>query len=129
MSERVIPASMQSHYDGFHFAPAVKDGGRLYCSGQLGVGPGDVVLADPGEQFVQAFENLATLLAEAGVAMADLIEMTTYHVDLAEHLPVFMQAKDRFVAEPYPAWTAIGVSALAFPGALVEIRAIARLAE
>ena len=93
------------------------------------MGPGDVVLADPGEQFVQAFENLATLLAEAGVAMADLIEMTTYHVDLAEHLPAFMQAKDRFVAEPYPAWTAIGVSALAFPGALVEIRAIARLAE
>ncbi len=31
--------------------------------------------------------------------------------------------KDRFVAEPYPAWTAIGISALAFAGALVEIRA------
>jgi enamine deaminase RidA (YjgF/YER057c/UK114 family) len=31
------------------------------------------------------------------------------------------------VKEPYPAWTAIGVSALAIPGALVEIRATARL--
>jgi hypothetical protein len=36
-----------------------------------------------------------------------------------------MAAKDRHIAAPYPAWSAIGVSQLITEGALVEIRAIA----
>jgi hypothetical protein len=31
------------------------------------------------------------------------------------------------VSEPYPAWTAIGISELAVPGGLVEIKVIARM--
>jgi hypothetical protein len=38
-----------------------------------------------------------------------------------------MRAKDAVMSAPYSAWTAIGVSELAFPGALVEIRATAQL--
>jgi len=34
--------------------------------------------------------------------------------------------KDGFCKEPYPAWTAVGVSELAF-GALVEIKVTARI--
>jgi hypothetical protein len=37
-----------------------------------------------------------------------------------------MKVKDEFIADPYRAWTAIGVSELITAGALVEIRAIAR---
>ena len=40
---------------------------------------------------------------------------------LNEHIGVFMQVKDGFMKEPYPAWTAVGVSELGF-GALVEIK-------
>ena len=36
-----------------------------------------------------------------------------------------MRVKDRYILEPYPAWTAIGVSELIVPGGLMEIRAIA----
>jgi len=42
-----------------------------------------------------------------------------------EHLEAFVAAKDRWIAPPYPAWSAIGVSELITEGALVEIRAIA----
>ncbi len=51
--------------------------------------------------------------------------MTSYHVGLREHLAEFVAAKDRHIAAPYPAWSAIGVSELITEGALVEIRALA----
>jgi hypothetical protein len=38
-----------------------------------------------------------------------------------------MRAKDAALPEPYPAWTAIGITELAVPGCLVEIRATAQL--
>lgn len=51
--------------------------------------------------------------------------MTTYHVDLRQHLDAFVEVKDRHIVAPYPAWSAIGVAQLTTEGALVEIRAIA----
>ena len=53
-----------------------------------------------------------------------VVELLTFHVDFNDHLGSFMKVKDRYISEPYPAWTAIGVSALAF-GSLVEIKATA----
>ena len=66
------------------------------------------------------------MLAHAGASFDDVVELTTYHVGLADHIERFRRVKDDFVGEPYPAWTAIGISALVVPGALVEIRATAR---
>jgi enamine deaminase RidA (YjgF/YER057c/UK114 family) len=37
-----------------------------------------------------------------------------------------MKVKDKYMQAPYPAWTAIGITELAFPGGLVEIKIIAR---
>jgi enamine deaminase RidA (YjgF/YER057c/UK114 family) len=54
------------------------------------------------------------------------MEITTYHVGLKQNLNAFMNAKNEFIAGPYPAWKAIGVSELITEGALVEIRAIAK---
>ena len=52
--------------------------------------------------------------------------MTTYQVSLMTHMEAFGRAKDEFIGEPYPAWTAIGVTELAVAGGLVEIRVIAQ---
>ena len=123
----VIPKEMERYYSEFHFAPAVKDGNRLYCSGVIGVGADGKLSADPEAQFTQAFESVKSVLTTAGVSLADVIEMTTFHVGLHENLPAFMKVKDRYLQEPYPAWTAIGITELAFPGALVEVKVIARL--
>jgi enamine deaminase RidA (YjgF/YER057c/UK114 family) len=49
---------------------------------------------DPAEQFTQAFENLGALLAEAGLTFADVVEMTSHHIGLHAHLPVFLTVKD-----------------------------------
>jgi enamine deaminase RidA (YjgF/YER057c/UK114 family) len=126
-SDLVIPASMRSMYDRFHFAPAVRSGDLLLCSGQIGVGPDGRAPSDPTEQFTFAFEAVRSILTEAGLDFSDVVELTTFHVGLLQNLGAFMAVKDRYLPDPFPAWTAIGVSELAFPGGLVEVRATAAL--
>lgn len=124
----VVPKGMEIAYDHFHFAPAVRSGGLLRCSGQLGTDERfALVSTDPEPQFAQAFENVRSVLAAAKLDFSDVIEMTTFHVGLREHLGSFVAVKDRYFSAPWPAWTAIGVVELAAPGALVEIRVTARL--
>ncbi len=130
MSERktIVPKGFEWMYENFHFAQAIREGDTLWCSGQLGVGADGKVPEDPKTQFRVAFEGLGRVLAEGGATFADVVELSTFHVGLREHLTVFAAVKDDFLAKPYPAWTAIGVTELALPGALVEIKAIAKLA-
>src|SRR5262249_60851071 len=114
-------------YEHSRVAPAVKDGDRLFCSGVIGVGADGKTSADPETQFTQAFESLSAVLKAAGSSFADVVEMTTFHVDLRKNLGKFMKVKDKYLREPFPAWTAIGITELAFPGGLAEIKVIARL--
>ena len=125
--DAVIPKGMEAYYNDFHFAPAIKDGDRLYCSGVIGVGEGYKVSDDPEAQFTQAFEHVKSTLEASGASFDDVVEMTTFHVELQKNIQAFMKVKDNYMAPPSPAWTAIGITELAFPGALVEIKIIARL--
>ncbi|OBK84330.1 RidA family protein [Mycolicibacter sinensis] len=127
MARTIIPAWMQPMHDTYHFAPAVIDGDHLRCSGMIGLRPDLTVSENLTEQFTQAFENLRDLLGEVGLGFADVTEMTTYHIGLAGHIEEFCAVKDAFISAPYPAWTAVGISELASPGAAVEIRITARL--
>ena len=126
-SDVVVPKGMEMAYEQFHFAPAIRTGKWLRCSGQLGTDEKFQAIAEPEAQFVQAFENVKSVLASAKLGFGDVVELTTFHVGLREHLGTFMKVRDRYLAAPYPAWTAIGVVELAVPDALVEIRATARL--
>ena len=126
-SDVLVPQGMEVAYDQFHFAPAVRTGKWLRCSGQLGTDEKFRAIAEPEAQFVQAFENVKSVLAAAKLDFRDVVELTSFHVGLREHLGTFAKVKDRYLEAPYPAWTAIGVVELAVPGALVEIRATARL--
>ncbi len=84
-----------------------------------------VAVRDPEAQFETAFEALAEVLAQAGARLSDIVELTSYHVDIRSHMETFMRVKDRYLREPYPAWTAVGVADLVMPGGLVELRAMA----
>lgn len=123
----VVPEWMRPMYDAHHFSPAVIDGDHLRCSGMIGMRPDMSVPEDPRAQFIQAFSNLQGLLAEAGLTFADVVDITSYHVGLQQHVQTFGEVKDEFVAAPYPSWTAVGVTELAIPGALVEVQIVARM--
>jgi len=127
MNRRIIPASQKALYDNFHLAPAVVDGQTLRCSGVIGMNPDGSAPEDPETQFTRAFEAIGEVLAEAGAEFSDITEMTTFHIGMRQHMGVFTRVRDQFIKEPYPAWTAVGTTELALPGALVEIRVTARL--
>jgi enamine deaminase RidA (YjgF/YER057c/UK114 family) len=71
-----------------------------------------------------AFENLRRVLAEAGATLADVVELVTYHKSMSD-MAGFSKVKAEFFPSDYPAWTAVGVTELAVPGILVEVRATA----
>ncbi len=122
----IIPAGSEKTYQRFHYAPAVRVGDVVYCSGVIGA-DGSTVPDDPAEEFAAAFAGLAAVLEAAGGSLDDVVEMTSFHVDMSTHLGAFVAAKDAAIAEPYPAWTAIGCTELAMPGARVEIKATAHI--
>ncbi len=120
----VVPDSDRALYENFHFAHAARANGLLLCSGQIGSGTNGIP-ESAEEEFRNAWKSVGKVLQAAGLDYADIIEITSYHVGLKANLQAFMQVKDEFVKEPYPAWTAIGVSELAVDGARVEVRVVA----
>jgi enamine deaminase RidA (YjgF/YER057c/UK114 family) len=112
--------------DDWHFSHVVRDRGLLLLSGTTGTDEDGHVSSDPETQFEQAFRHLELYLRAGGAGFADVLELTSYHVELRRHLDVFRAVKDRWMKKPYSAWSAIGVSELITPGALVELRVVAR---
>lgn len=124
---KIVVTQEFSHYPrDWHFSPGLDTGDFVFFSGVTGTRADSGVAKEPETQFRDAFGFLRANLTHAGLDFRHVVEMTTYHVDLRAHLDVFIKVKDEFIAEPYPAWTAIGVSELITPGALVEIRLIAK---
>jgi enamine deaminase RidA (YjgF/YER057c/UK114 family) len=123
--EVVIPPGQERVYKAWHFAPAVRTGDTVYVSGVIGLGPDGKVPEDPADEFTNAFAQLAATLEAAGATLADVVELTSFHVDMADTLGPFVAAKDAVITEPYPAWTAIGCTALAVPGGRAEVKATA----
>ncbi|GAA3884763.1 hypothetical protein GCM10022243_56980 [Saccharothrix violaceirubra] len=95
-------------------------------AGQLGRDEHLNAVEDKEAQFAQAFENVGKVLGAAGVAFDDVVDMVTYHTDMRD-LPLFIEVKDRHFTNPHrlPAWTALGVGALAMPGLLAEVKCTA----
>jgi enamine deaminase RidA (YjgF/YER057c/UK114 family) len=110
----------------WHFAPVLDTGEFVFLSGITGVHPDQSLCDDPETQFRDAFRFVGMHLQAAGLHFGDIVEMTTYHVGLRKHLSAFIRIKDEFIASPYPAWTAIGVTELITDGTLLEIRVIAQ---
>jgi 2-iminobutanoate/2-iminopropanoate deaminase len=112
-------------FQGAPYSQAIKAGGFVFVSGQLGLAPGgsEMVAATIGEQTEQIFDNLEAILTEAGSSLDRIVKTTVFLADLGD----FQGMNDVYaqrVGEPPPARATIEVGALP-SGALVEIEAIA----
>lgn len=127
MNDRQIiaPDEMRLLCERAGYAPAVKVGKTVYCAGQVGRTPELSVIEDPEQQFLAAWENLRLVLAAAGCEFEDVVDMTTYHIDMHRYMPLFRKVKDKIFPRNLCAWTCIGVSELAVTGLLVEIKCVA----
>jgi 2-iminobutanoate/2-iminopropanoate deaminase len=103
----------------------------IYLAGQLGLDMNNQFVGAPGDfraQCTQAFDNMTLALAAAGARWSDVVKINNFLVDIQANMPIFREVRDRHLnkAAP-PASTTIGVPALARPGGLFEIEAIAVL--
>jgi enamine deaminase RidA (YjgF/YER057c/UK114 family) len=125
--KKVTYAEEFAHFvKDWRLSPGMDTGDFVFFSGITGARPDLSVASDPEQQFRETFRYLLRNLEAADMTFDDVVEMTTYHVGLRDHLDAFVKVKNEFVTQPYPAWSAIGVSELITEGALVEIRIIAR---
>ena len=121
----VNPKETQPMYDNFHFSQANRVGDTIWVSGQVGIDDEMKPASGMAAQARLAFEGLKRTLAAAGATLDDVVELTTFHIDLRGELEQFAKVKDEYIPRNYPAWTAVGVTQLALPELCVEIRAVA----
>ena len=101
-------------------------GRTIYIAGQLGFDVEGKLPADFRGQTVQAFENLKNALAAVDARMENIVKINNYLVDISTNILIFREVRDKYLnMSAPPASTAVGVPALARPGALFEIEAIA----
>ena len=86
--------------------------------------PSEPIPSDCTGQARLCFDNIAAILAEAGLELADIVRINAY-VTGREHLADYMAVRNALFVEPYPASTLMIVSGFARPDFVVEIEAIA----
>ncbi len=105
------------------YSQAVKVGNTVYLSGQIGLEPATMVLADGiYNQAQQMFRNLAAVAIASGGSLDSIVKLTIYLTDM-NNFQVINQIMAELFNKPYPARAAIGVRELP-KGALVEAEAI-----
>ncbi len=107
------------------YSQAIRQGGFLFLSGQIGLDPvtGGIVEGGVTVECRRTLENLRAVLTAAGLEFADVVKTTIYLTDLAD-FPVVNEVYGSYFAEPFPARATVGVASLP-KGARVEIELIA----
>lgn len=125
--QMINPPLTQGSYERLHFSAATRVGDMIWVSGQVGIDRTTTTVGQGLEaQARLAFGNLKSVLEAAGASMADIVEIMTFHLDMQGNaMQAFARVKDEFLPDRYPSWTGVGVSQLARPEYLVEIRAVA----
>ncbi|MGE7438465.1 RidA family protein [Kitasatospora sp. NPDC001175] len=109
----------------FGYSAAVRAHGLLFIAGTIGRRADGTIADTIEEQTELAIRRIEEILRLENLDLSALVDVTSYHVDIHRHMPGFLEAKQRLIKAPFPTWSLIGVSALASPGLLVEIRATA----
>jgi 2-iminobutanoate/2-iminopropanoate deaminase len=109
-----------------HYTDAVRAGQLLFVSGIVPIdGEGRLVGGDDVvAQARQVLANLSSVLAATGATFADVVKVTVYLTDIGDRARINPVRQEVFGAAR-PASTLVEVSALAVPGAKLEIEAVA----
>ncbi|MEM6908672.1 MAG: RidA family protein [Pseudomonadota bacterium] len=124
----VFPEGRQDIYNQFGYSPAIRSGGFLFVSGQVGSREDGSPEPDLATQAELAFENLDAVLRAGGCTFEDIVDFTVYTTDPENIVPHFMSAREKWWGEPpYPTLTGVGVTWLS--GFSLELKVIAKLPE
>ena len=105
------------------YSQAIRAGDTVYLSGQIGLDPATMQMAEGIDaQVARVFDNLKAVAAAAGGSLADAVKVNIYVTDLANFAKV-NDAMAQAFSQPYPARATVQVAALP-RGALVEVDAV-----
>jgi enamine deaminase RidA (YjgF/YER057c/UK114 family) len=125
MLRAITPPSLRAPFARYSHAIEVPAGARMvFCSGQLGIGPDEAIPEGAEAQARLIFEAIETILAEAGMTLADIVRINAY-VTGREHMAGYMKARDAVVADPPPASTLMIVSGFTREEFKVEVEVVA----
>jgi enamine deaminase RidA (YjgF/YER057c/UK114 family) len=124
--EHFAPPGTEASYHHWHYTPVLKVGDQVIVSGI------PAMVGDTYEAKVRwMFEQLRAHLETAGASLADVVELTSFHVGATDtaafqaEFARFAPIHAEFFPGHYPAWSAVGTTALLADGAPVELRAVA----
>lgn len=129
MTAKIEKVAAKSVFDPPTYSQAIKVSGAqtiLFISGQVDYDekgqPGH-----PGDFTAQARATFSALKAQVeagGGTLANIVKLTTFLVDI-RHRAELAAIREEFFGKRAPASTLVGVTALAMPGWLIEVEAIA----
>ena len=107
------------------FSAALRGGGLVFTSGQIGNVPGEMRLVEGGlkAEAQQALEHLRAALEAAGSSLDRVLKCTVFFADMAD-FQAFNEIYAEFFGAHLPARSGLEVKGLAL-GARIEIECIA----
>ena len=96
----------------------------LHLAGQVGTAPDGSMPGDFESQADNCWRNIKAILAAAGMGVENLVKCTHF-LTRQEDVAAYGKVRARHLGEARPASTLLVISALARPGMLVEVEAIA----
>jgi 2-iminobutanoate/2-iminopropanoate deaminase len=107
------------------YSQAVRAGDLLFLSGQIPLDPstGQMVDGDIAAATRRVMDNLAAVLASAGLSFANVVRTTIYLADLGDFAKV-NEVYGSYLSEPFPARATVQVARLP-RDSRVEIDAVA----
>jgi len=125
MRRPLAPTAIRPPFARYSHAVEVGAGSRLvFVSGQLGAEADDSVPPSVEAQAERCFLNIAAILAEAGLGLADIVRIDAF-VTAREHMRGYMAVRDRMVGDPPPASTLMIVGGFTRPEFVVEVAVVA----
>lgn len=100
----------------------------VFVAGQLGIDRDEKIPVDSEAQTDLCFANIAAILAEDAMTMANIVRLSVY-VTGREHMEGYRQSRDQQFPGTPPTTTLIVVAGLVRPEFLIEIEAVAAAPE
>ncbi|MBD3755693.1 MAG: RidA family protein [Gammaproteobacteria bacterium] len=95
------------------YSQAVRFGNTVYLSGQIGLIPETMQLAegDIGVRIHQVFKNLSAVCEAAGGSLQDIVKLNIFLTDMS-HFATVNEIMAQYFHQPYPARAAVAVKQL-----------------
>ncbi len=133
MDTKIITPPQFPKARGYSDGLLVSPGRMLYVSGQIAWDKeGRIVSTDFATQFLQALDNVITVVRHAGGGTEHIVKLLAFVTDLDAYRNATREIGEGWRARLgsyYPAMSLVKVAGLLEPGALVEIEGVAMLPE